>query len=307
MAFKDAPKRADIHIHLIGGEEDGCYISKSLTERLWSRFLAPWISPAGRTARGYVDRLAAYIRESPIETGVILACDAAYDSRGERDPDTEFYVPNDYVFRVARQHRQLLPGVSIHPSRRDALEELERCLGLGAVLVKWIPNSQNVDPSDRQYAPFYRRLADSGMPLLSHIGHEFTFRSRNQNLGDPKRLRLPLEEGVTVIAAHCGISYGGLSIRYLKDWLEMIRRYPNLYGDLAAYSFGFAAMRLKRLLRDGVAVTRLVNGSDFPVPPLRGLQDLLRRNNPIARDYEIKTKLGVPESVFHRGYQLLRL
>ena len=48
-------------------------------------------------------------------------------------PETEFYVPNDYVLRAARQHDELLAGASIHPNRRDALEELDRCLELGAV------------------------------------------------------------------------------------------------------------------------------------------------------------------------------
>ena len=92
----------------------------------------------------------------------------------------------------------------------------------------------------------------------------------------------------------------------MKVWLSLVREYPNLYGDLAALSVGFGGHFVRRLLKDQMVSEKLVNGSDFPVPPLRGVSDLLRRRNPFTRDYEIKSKLGVPDSVFHRGYLLVR-
>ena len=63
-----------------------------------------------------------------------------------------FYVPNDYVLKLAREHPEFLPAVSIHPARPDALEELERCLAGGAVMMKCLPNCQNIDCNDRRFA-----------------------------------------------------------------------------------------------------------------------------------------------------------
>ena len=299
-------KKTDIHIHMLASTDEGGYVSNSLLKRPWSRLISGWLGLSSRDSGKYVERLVGYLRESPLDVGVILACDAIYDDSGEADPKTSLYVPNDHVFRVASKYDVLLPGVSVHPNRKDALEEIDRCSQAGAVLVKWLPNAQGIDPSDSRHRAFYRRLRDCKMPLLSHTGSEFTLRTVSQDFGDPGRLRLALDEGVTVIAAHCGVSYSGLSARYLGDWLALVRRYPNLYGDLAALSLGFGGRFIRRILKDEVARERLVNGSDFPVPPIKGVGDFFKRSNPLRRDYEIKKKFGVPDSVFYRGYRLIR-
>src|SRR2546425_2861410 len=112
-------------------------------------------------------------------------------------------VSNDYVFRIAHAYPdRLWPGVSINPQRRDAIEELDRCVEAGAKLVKVLPNTQGFDPGNRKYIPFYRRLARHKIPFLSHVGYEIVLTGQDQSAGDPNKLRVPLEEGVTVIAAH---------------------------------------------------------------------------------------------------------
>ncbi len=299
-------KRADVHIHITGGVNEGCFISPSLLGKPWSKLIFHRFGLKSDGAEEYVSLLVSCIRESPIDVGVILACDAMYDGSGKVDAKTSFYIPNNFVLKVASKHEELLPGVSINPNRRDALDEIDRCVEAGAALVKWLPNTQGIDPSDRKYKAFYRKLSDHGVPLLSHTGFEFTMKTVDQKLGDPEKLRLALEEGTIVISAHCGISYSGFSTRFLKVWLSLVREYPNLYGDLAALSLGLGGSLIKRLLKDQAVCSRLVNGSDYPVPPLRTVIDIFRRRNPFTRDYEIKTRLGVPDSVFHRGYQLIR-
>ncbi len=300
----EAMKRIDIHIHAIGCANDGCYIAKSLLRKLWFRLIANRLdikSPAE-----YIPRLVQYLRESPIDLGVILATDAIYDGEGRRDPRTALYVPNSFIFKINDQYPELLPGISVHPNRLDALEEMDRCIDAGAVLVKWIPNAQGIDPSNKKYIAFYRKLVEYKLPLLSHAGYEFTLPVVNQDLGSPAKLRLPLEQGVTVIASHSGISYSGFSTRYMKVWLSLLKEYPNLYGDIAASSIGIAGCYVKKLLEDDLVCQRLVNGSDFPIPPIKSVSDFFRKSNPFTRDFDIKRRLGVPESVFHRGLTLLR-
>ena len=69
-------------------------------------------------------------------------------------------------------------------------------------MVKVLPNTQQFDPANARYRAFYRAMAQRNVPLLSHVGYEFSLIGKDQSVGDPNRLRLPLEEGVTVIAAH---------------------------------------------------------------------------------------------------------
>lgn len=303
-AIDEISKKIDIHVHLLGDEKDGCYIAPSLLRKTWLRIIASRLGI--KTPAEYAKKLAEYITDSPIDAGVVLAMDYIFDEQGQQDPRTSIFVPNSFVFKVTSEYPRLLPGVSIHPNRRDALEQIDLCAELGAVLVKWIPNAQGIDPSNKRYSAFYRKLADYGLPLLSHTGYEFTLPVIDQALGNPEKLRRPLEEGVTVIAGHSGISYSGFSTRYLKIWLDLIKKYPNLYGDIAASSIGIGGHYINKLLMDKEVCDRLVNGSDFPVPPLRTLSDVLGKHNPFTRDFNIKCGLGVPESVFHRGYTLLR-
>ena len=115
-----------------------------------------------------------------------------------------FYVPNDYVLALAGQHSEFIPAISIHPARPDALEELERCLNAGAAMLKILPNCQNIDCNDSRYKRFWERMAEAGLPLLAHTGGEHTLPVVRPDLAAPHTLKLPLECGVTVIAAHCG-------------------------------------------------------------------------------------------------------
>src|SRR3982751_419183 len=50
--------------------------------------------------------------------------------------------------------------------RASGLERLEECIEGGAVLIKWLPATQRIDPSDPANGPFYARLAETGIPLL---------------------------------------------------------------------------------------------------------------------------------------------
>ena len=53
---------------------------------------------------------------------------------------------------------------------------------------------------------------------------------------DPRLLTLPLECGVTVIAAHSGTKSGLIDPEYFHIFAEMTKRFPNLYGDSSAFN-----------------------------------------------------------------------
>ena len=88
------------------------------------------------------------------------------------------------------------------------MEELDRCIAGGAVLMKCLPCCQNIDCSDLRYTRFWERMIEVGLPLLAHAGDEFTLPMVRPDLTDPRLLRRPLEIGVVVIAAHCATGLG---------------------------------------------------------------------------------------------------
>ena len=217
-------KMIDIHVHLaaLPDGDNGCIISEKmlnsgLFRSLIARLKLPMNDPA-QTNATYVQRLVMNLKSSLyVQQAVILAMDGVYDSHGNLDREnTEFMISNEYVLEIAKQFPdQLLAGVSINPKRRDAIPALQHCVANGAALVKVLPNTQQFNPGDIAFKPFYRAMAQYKIPLLSHVGYEFSLVGKDQTMGDPGHLRLALEEGVTVIAAH-GASFG-LFI-YEKYW-----------------------------------------------------------------------------------------
>ncbi len=216
----------------------------------------------------YTRKLAAEIRNSRyVSKGVVLALDGVYTAQGKLDPErTCFMVSNDSVFSAAAQYDELLPGCSINPQRRDAIDELSRCRERGAVLVKVIPNTQGFDPSERRYVPFFRKMAELGIPLLTHPGYEFVLSARNQAFGDPALLRPVLDEGVDVIVAH-GASTGLVVYeRYFATVMEFVRSYPNIRLDLSATTVPTRAGILFKIRNAPELRGRLLFGSDYPLP-----------------------------------------
>jgi predicted TIM-barrel fold metal-dependent hydrolase len=266
----------------------------------------------------YVARLLELIRASSLEAVVLLAHDQVYHANGSlMDGAGSFYVPNAFLLKLAREHPEFLPAVSIHPARADALEELERCLEGGAVMMKCLPNCHNIDCNDRRYTSFWERMAHAGLPLLAHTGGEHTVPVIEKKYEDPRVLTLPLECGVTVVAAHCGTKSGLSDPDFFPVFVDMTKRFPKLYGDTSAL------LTLNRCghLRDCLApdlVTRIVHGSDVPVPVLahrawsRGYFDWQtfrkwqRHPNVFERDYQLKRAMGFPPEVFTRIHALLR-
>lgn len=265
----------DVHVHLaaLPDGDNGCYISPKMLRRPLSRFVL-WkfgvdIKQPAAANRFYLDRLLGELgRSEKVARAVLLALDGVYDAGGRLDTArTDFLVSNRYVLDAAGRHPdRFLAGVSINPGRADAVEELERSAAAGAALVKVLPNAQCFDPADKKYLPFYRALARLKLPLLSHVGYEFSLAGRDQSAGDPARLRPALEEGACVIGAH-GCSQGLFFPEpHFRTALEFSRRYPRFYLDASALTLPNRARMLLLLRRHPELQDRLLFGTDYPVP-----------------------------------------
>jgi predicted TIM-barrel fold metal-dependent hydrolase len=315
--------RIDVHVHIVAlnEKEHGCYLSPRMRRhpifRLWAlRYNFIELTDA-EFDRKYIETLINDVQDAEgIDKVIILAMDAIYDTKGKQDRRrTHSYVSNDYILRLVSEHECLLPGVSVHPARPDALDELDHCAAEGAVLVKWLPNSQCIDPANPDYDNFYSKLRDLKLPLLTHTGYEHMTPAPYQQYGDPRRLQRALDAGVTVIAGHSGTSGFARPVEYFDHFLLLIEKYPNLYGDLAAFTSISRAHYLMRFLREPELMSRMVQGSDYPVPPtpwlfvrqlgLKQCFRLQREKNIFTRDYLTKRALGVPEEIFTRAAYII--
>lgn len=320
----------DAHVHVVGTGTGGTgcwYRPKGLT-KLGAPWLVRCVGLTMRDLRGpdfdriYVEQMLNYVRGSSVKRVLLLAHELPHRDDGTPLPErASFYVPSDYVVRLAQKHPEFLAAVSIHPSRRDAFEELEKSLAGGAAALKCLPNVQGIDWNDRRHTRFLERMAEARLPLLAHTGSERTMPVMDHKLADPRVLTRALEIGVTCIAAHCGTGTMLLDPDYLDVFAEMTERFPNLYGDnsaLAALNFRLRPSALRRLT-SGPLAERILHGSDLPVPvsgllawaggmlPWREHRKAVGIKNPLERDAQLKRALGFSEETFTRAARVLRI
>ncbi len=343
QAFQDIKpgQFIDYHIHVLGlgNSGSGAYVHPKLQS--WKHPLNQlkfqvYTSAAGiknleHADQEYIQRLVQLARAIPNHGKYgILAFDQFYHPDGRNDPEhTEFYVPNEYVFALSEQYPDVfMPIISVHPYRPDALEELEKWAKRGARYIKWLPNATGIDPSDPRIDPYYRKMKEYNMVLLSHTGEEQAVEAEQyQRLGNPLLLRKPLEHGVRVIMAHCAslgkcedldhpdrkkVSCFELFLRMMEDksWEDL------LFGEISAlFLFNRDPETIATVLERQDLHPRLVNGSDYPLPAInmvihtrklasdgfitaeeRKYLNEIYSYNPLLFDYVLKRTVKHPES-----------
>lgn len=345
----DTTRLVDTHAHLLGTGDagSGCTIHPSLTQwwhpvevlRRRGILNASCIGPeAPSVDRAYVERLQRLARDFPAGARWwLFAFDQAHTDGGEPDPEhTTFHVPDAYAQAVATANAERFDWVaSIHPYRADATAALQRAAQGGARAVKWLPSAMNIDLRDRRSLAFAAAAAALAVPLIVHSGEELAVPGAGRDaFGNPLHVRGLLEQGATVVMAHCG------SLGHAEDEdrpsrpripaFELFARLMDetahagrLKGDLSAL---FQRNRRPEVWRAIVATERwhdrLLHGSDHPLPgvmPLLSLPRLvrsgllaeaampllerIRQHNPLLADLVVKRELrsgGVrlPAAVF---------
>jgi predicted TIM-barrel fold metal-dependent hydrolase len=326
------PMKIDCHVHLYcGSKESGGYSRPDWIRRIGTKIQSRRLGIRGVKSeadreRLYIERLAEYVAGSELDQVVLLAFDEIYQKDGSLDETRcRFFVPNDFTHSVcAKRPDRFLFGASVHPYRRDALDELDRVKSMGAVLVKLLPNSHGFDPADPSLLPYYEKLRALELPLLVHGGFEHTIPALDQSFGDPLRLRPALETGCKVIVAHAGSAGRFHRQETIGGFLKLLDAYPNCFGDTAALTNVWRTQYLKPLLCPELLekkykvkiespFSRLVHGSDFPVPIIAlafGFkQARLARSrlgdsrNALQLDIELKRARGVPDECLTLAYR----
>ena len=276
-------KTLDIHTHLLNPSVTFERLFDRLAVRFFARRLG--IEPARLRANpyeAYVQAMAGALRASSrVERACLFPVDARFDSRGRqvhRDPTVCAFTED--VLAVAARHPDLfIPFLSVNPQRPGALELLEQYAERGCRGAKFLQNYWLLDLNQDRFIPYYEKLQELGLPLVIHLGAEFAIDSSSRYEGNDM-LRLPMECGVTVIAAH--MSLGRLEHRLLpwrnlsrdprffdRDYfqlLEMLEEHPSLYADTASMLVPLRARALPHLARQSQVHHKILFGSDYPVP-----------------------------------------
>jgi predicted TIM-barrel fold metal-dependent hydrolase len=310
----DSEKLIDHHVHIAGLGIGGTKTFVNSKMRTWKHpfhrlKFKVYMSSAGVEDESKADpqvierlaRLVGHIRGHGKHR--LLAFDKNYSRNGSVNLEkTEFYVPNEYVFEVARQHPDLfVPNISVNPYRPDAIHELEKWAQRGARIVKWLPNAMGIDPSDPHCDPFYQKMKELNLILLSHGGEEKAVEAEeDQKLGNPLLLRRALDHGVKVIVAHCA----GLGTnedldskdRKQRDNFDLFmrlmdeKRYEGLvFGEISAMTqFNRIGKPLHTILEREDLHERMVNGSDYPLPAV----NILIRTRPLVKHGYLTSSQG---------------
>jgi uncharacterized protein len=342
----DAGKVWDTHCHIFGNGDSGSGLwFNPKMEQLWRPLgylqrefyinASCTDDSPGHADRSFVARLLAQCRGMAPGFHVLLfAFDWARDDTGAplREHST-FYVPDEYAAGLAASHPDSFQWVaSIHPYDPQALDRLDAAVARGARAIKWLPSAQNIDPADARCDRFYAKLVELDLPLIAHAGDERAVDGFGEHLGNPLRLRRPLDAGVRVVVAHCA-SLGSArsdaagavelsNFALFTQLMEEARYEGRLFGDISAITQFNRKEVIAPLLARPDWHARLLNGSDYPLPgvvplvSLEGLVELqlldataveplrrLRERNVLLYDFVLKRSLrrdgqGFATSVF---------
>jgi len=326
----------DIHVHIGGppGEDEDMYFWSEKFRKSMAfegMKLVTRLTESQMTVPRYMSVLFHQLRHSKhVDKIVLLALDAVYSEDGKKDISrTHLFVANEMLAHMTQIYSGFLFGCSVHPYAPDALQRLWQCARCGAVLCKWIPSSQAIDPTHPLSVRFYRALAELGLPLLIHVGPEDAIPSDlsradqlrvnaaagkyASNPGDA--VAMALEAGATVIVAHCGLPLGNLLDKENAYWEEVFeallqrvrlgRTDRSLYADISAFCLpGRARYGEKIIPLAKEKPGNFLLGSDYPIPTISSSADNFLE--------EIGETLGwlagraLPGNDFDRNYKLLK-
>jgi uncharacterized protein len=319
----------DWHVHVagMGFGGSGNFINEEMRNNFRFDFFLSWMDVTEEELEEYGDQILVkklgdkIVRSKYVDQAVVLALDGVIDEKTKTldRNKTQVHVSNEFVATQTAKYQSLLFGASINPNRENSLELLEEVYQQGAVLIKWIPSIMYIDPSDEKFIPFYKRMAELNIPLLTHTGMEKSFANAKDQFSDPRLLELPLRCGVTVIAAHIATTGESDGQDNFERILPMFDEFPNLYTDISSLTQLNKLGYLAKAIKHPGLTERMIYGSDWPlssfplVSPFYHMNHIgikkswlvSRYKNKWDLDIKLKEAFGVPHTVFTRRLGIL--
>jgi len=355
--------KIDMHFHVVGRgkdidqvheqvffyPEDNNTLLTGVLYRLVEKYLgqvgADFDQSGTIDTEEYLTLIYKYLSTSKeIDGVVLLGLDALYDPEsGELDRrKTDLWVSNRFLAKKVKElndrlmreedpkkrEKKFYWGASVSPNRKDWEEEMGFAVNdPNAVLMKLIPSVQHLDLRDPKHKDYYESLARNKMPLLCHVGPEYSFPEgiREKERDNFRFLDKPLECGMTVIAAHCATPVFPIDKNETAEFGAFMRDANsdgriNLWGDTSAFSLMTRIPILDEILKT-FPPEWLVHGSDFPIPiegwvHLPGFthdrsweeyQQIKNTENLLDKDVMIKRAHGFSDAIIDNAERVLRL
>lgn len=329
----------DVHTHIIGiGDTNvGVYVPKhtglsGAMQTVRTKVFKHYTVDPGATSIdvGYMDRFDKLVQNAFPGLQALAFGFAPYHS-DDGIPQyqlSDFVVENIWAYNVTKRYNSFQYVPSIHPYNEHAISYLEEAKKQGCVAIKWLTCAHNIHPADKRCIPFYEKLIELDIPLITHAGSEKAVQGKHfdESLGNPLHLRTPLDMGVKVIVAHCATAGNDFdfevhhkqvpSFTLFARLMEEKRYADNLFADVSATTLIANAKWLHVLLQRKDWHHRLLNGSDYPLPALpvitnlRWLQyhvlltnqqvkELAKiKTNPVLYDFILKRSLSYNGNTF---------
>lgn len=329
----------DVHVHAVGTGAGGTgnWVNPNMMtlKHPW-KFLQykVYLSASGlegleNADQKYMERLAKLARSDRRYAKLhLLAFDKNHTEDGKEDLEkSSFYITNEHVWNMYKKYPDIIiPTISVHPSRIDALERLEKWGKLGVKFIKWLPNAQRINPASPKLDKYYEVVKKYDMAILAHTGDEKAVEGEEfQKLANPLNFKRPLDMGVKIIMAHVAslgtcddYEQGGKKSCFDLFWrMFQDKKYEkNLFGELSGVTIHTrVGTPIDTLLEHPEYHKRIVNGSDYPLPAINILyrtsqfkklgyitkEEMEMLNeiydyNPLVFDFALKRNLKHPKS-----------
>lgn len=356
--------RIDVHFHVIGNGtdlsnvENDVYFYADDNNHWFTRILynmieedierqgADFNHDGKISTEEYFDFIYKILVSSKeIEGIVLLGLDAVYDHHTGiiDEKKTDLYITNAFLNKKVTElndrlqnevdpqlkNKRFFLGASVNPYRKDWESEIDYVLNkTNAVLIKWIPSAQHIFVTDDKNENFYKALSNNNMPLLCHVGPEYSFPEgiRRGELDNFRFLEKPLEYGVTIIAAHCATPvFPLIDKNEIKNFHALMKSANqdgiiHLWADTSALSLSTRIPMIPEIINT-FTLEWLIHGSDFPIPidawphlpwitqnmtPEEYIQ-IIKTKNPLDRDVKIKRAHGFSDEIHTNAEKVLRI
>ncbi|AGG08400.1 amidohydrolase [Dehalococcoides mccartyi] len=212
------------------------------------------------------DELVAALNEAGVDRAVAL--NISWDS------DELCTFTNNYLLESARRYpERIIPFCALPISNPSAsLNELERCLSLGAKGIGELRTERPEELALPPYQPLFERIAQRGLVCLFHASEPLGHIYPGKGLATPERFypfisRYPK---LKLVLAHLG---GGMPFYHLMP--EAAKVLSNTAYDTAAAPFLYNPEIYQQVIKLA-GETKLLFGSDYPLMPYdRTLKHLL--------------------------------
>ena len=178
-----------------------------------------------------VEDFVKQLTKMGVEKAVIFNLD-------EETPSGIAGLPNDYYAKIVRQFPDKFIGIAgIDPlKKKKAIQEIERCYGLGLRGIAIRPFMFKIPPTDKKMYPIYKKCVELDIPIWFHMSINYS--TNTMEVERPIYLDIVAQDfpELRIIAGHGGWPW-------VNEMVAVAWRNPNIYIDIASYLPKYLGMK----------------------------------------------------------------